>query len=65
MSRPLTELITIAKQNQLAGVEILDRFTLLDIASIYNGIGPDRFPDWLRAIVTDDQLDAIFAKIGA
>lgn len=53
MSRPMTELITIAKQNHLAGAEILDQFSLPDIATIYNGIGPDRFPDWLRAIVTE------------
>lgn len=53
MSRPLTELITIAKQNNLDGTEILSRFSLLDLATIYNGIGPDRFPDWLREIVTE------------
>lgn len=53
MNRPMTELITIARQNQLAGVEILDGFSYLELARIYNGIGPDRFPDWLRAIVTE------------
>jgi hypothetical protein len=53
MSRPLTELITIAKQNNLSGVELLDDFSYLELARIYNGIGPDRFPDWLRVIVTE------------
>ena len=49
MSRPMTELITIAKQNHLAGAEILDGFSELELARIYNGIGPDR----LREIVTE------------
>ena len=53
MSIPLTELITIAKQNQLAGMEMLDDFSYLKLARIYNGVGPDRFPDWLRTIVTE------------
>ena len=53
MSRPMTELITIAKQNHHAGAEILDGFSYLEMARIYNGLGPDRFPDWLRAIVTE------------
>ena len=53
MSRTITELICIAKQNQLEGAEILDDYSYLELARIYNGIGPDRFPDWLRAIVTE------------
>jgi len=53
MSRPITELITIAKQNDLDGVCYLDWFPLLELAAIYNGIGPDRFPEKLRDFVTE------------
>ena len=53
MSHTLTQLITIAKQENLEGLEILSEFSYLELLRIYNGIGPDRFPDWLRAIVTE------------
>lgn len=32
----------------LDGMEITEQFTLEELASIYNGIGPDRFPEVLR-----------------
>ena len=53
MSRTIAELITIARQCNLAGLELIEGLTEQDLAEIYNGIGPDRFPDWLRAIVTE------------
>ena len=37
----------------MENVEILDRYSEEEISRIYNGIGPDRFPDWLRKIVTE------------
>ena len=49
----IEELIRKIKTMELEGAEILDRFTAEAIGKIYNGIGPDRFPDWLRTIVTE------------
>ena len=36
----------------LKGGEIAQDFTISEIERIYNGLGPDRFPDWLREIIT-------------
>ena len=49
----ISQILTKVKQNNLIGKEILDDFTREELKAIYNGIGPDRFPDWLRAIVTE------------
>ena len=49
----IEELIRKIKTMELEGAEILDRFTAEAIGKIYNGIGPDRFPDWLRELVTE------------
>ena len=47
------ELIQKAYSLDLEGVHILDKYSVEEIGKIYNGIGPDRFPDWLRKIVTE------------
>lgn len=47
------ELIRKARELNLENVGILDRYSVEEISVIYNGIGPDRFPDWLRKIVTE------------
>lgn len=52
MSRPIIELITTARQNNLDNVDILKKYSMLELSGIYNGIGPDRFPEKLRAFVT-------------
>lgn len=49
----LHDLIQKARKLRLENVEILDRYSEAEIAEIYNGIGPDRFPGWLRKIVTE------------
>lgn len=49
----VAKLVHKAQQLKLEGVEILDNYSLDEIGQIYNGIGPDRFPDWLREAVTD------------
>lgn len=48
----IEELMRRAVDGGLEGLEIFERFTIAEIAQIYNGIGPDSFPDWLRRIVT-------------
>lgn len=37
---------------RLKGEDIIFRYTDLEIGAIWNGIGPDWFPAWLRHIVT-------------
>ena len=49
----MRELIQKAYSLNLEGVHILDKYSVEEIGKIYNGIGPDRFPDWLRKIVTE------------
>lgn len=41
-----------AEQLQLEGADFLHEYDMVELAVIYNGIGPDRFPDWLRQAVT-------------
>lgn len=53
MKRTVSQLVSIASRHDLAGREILDGFSEAELKNIYNGIGPDRFPDWLRTIVTE------------
>ena len=49
----LIKLIAACETCRLEGRHVLADYTLEKLAEIYNGIGPDRFPDWLRAILTD------------
>lgn len=49
----ILELVQKAQRMNLEGVGILNRFSLDQIKKIYNGIGPDSFPDWLRDVVTE------------
>ena len=42
----------LIEQLNLKGKEIVKDFGIAEIERIYNGLGPDRFPDWLREIIT-------------
>lgn len=49
----IQELRAIAADAQLEGREVLDRFTDTELRNIYNRLGPDSFPAWLRDLVSD------------
>lgn len=48
----LKRLRSKAEQLQLEGSGLLAEYDAVELSVIYNGIGPDRFPDWLRRAVT-------------
>ena len=48
----IKDLITMAEKLQLENWEITSRYTLPEIAAIYNGIGPEAFPGWLRNAIS-------------
>ena len=48
----------LCESHSLENREILAKYTDAELASIYNGIGPEAFPQWLRAA-----LDAVHPSL--
>jgi hypothetical protein len=49
----ISDLRAIAIAADLEGREVLDRFTDTELRLIYNRLGPDSFPAWLRNAFSD------------
>ena len=52
-TKEIKKLLTLADKYDLEGREILQKYAPVKLAKIYNGIGPDSFPAWLRYVITD------------
>ena len=50
--KELKQLKEKAEALQLENREILRKYTLTELSAIYNGIGPDAFPEWLRNCIS-------------
>ena len=48
--KEIKELKALAEELQLENREIIRKYKITELASIYNGIGPDSFPEWLRGL---------------
>lgn len=57
------ELISKARDYKLDNVEIIDRFTLTEVQKIYNGVGPDSFPDELRDALSNVNIECLPAVL--
>ena len=50
--KEIKKLRTKAESLKLENAEILRKYNMQQLCSIYNGIGPDAFPDWLRDAIS-------------
>jgi len=50
--KEIKELKALAEACQLENREILEKYTLKELTAIFNGIGPDCFPSFLREAIT-------------
>ena len=50
--KEINELKTQAEEFQLENREIIRKYNMQELCSIYNGIGPDAFPEWLRNAIS-------------
>lgn len=51
--KEVRKLLALTEEYKLEGREILNKYKPKQLANIYNGIGPDSFPEWLREVITD------------
>lgn len=49
--KEVKRLKALCEEYGLEGRDILDRHTNTELASLYNGIGPESFPEWLRSVL--------------
>lgn len=54
----IKRLRAVCEEHELEGREILAKYTDAELAAIFNGIGPEAFPAWLRAA-----LDALHPSL--
>lgn len=50
--KEIKRLKELAAKCELENREILGKYPMNELVKIYNGIGPDAFPEWLRGFVT-------------
>lgn len=50
--KEIKELKRQAEEFQLEDREIIGKYSMAELAAIYNGIGPDAFPEWLRDTIS-------------
>lgn len=48
----INHLVQKALEAELEGTWFFQWYSTEELAVIYNGIGPERFPDWLRKLIT-------------
>lgn len=49
--KQVKELTELAFRLKLDGTEIFEEFKNTEMAGIFNGIGPDRMPEWMRGAI--------------
>ena len=50
--KEIKQLKETAERLQLENREIIRKYSMTELAGIYNGIGPDSFPEWLRNAIS-------------
>ena len=52
----------LCEKYELEGRDVIKGYTNTQLGSMYNGIGPEKFPGWLRAVL--DALHPSLAPVG-